>query len=108
MTQDYQWGIVSCNHGWEPGGQSPECELVGPVGVDNVRLAPQKCFRYELALNPEPVASGVTLPEGPNVYRQPITPQHGLPREIRIERDEGDLVTARDKRSDLGKGRDAA
>jgi hypothetical protein len=76
------------------------------VSVDDVRSAPQKCLRYELSLNPEPVASGMTLPEGPNVNRQPITAQHGLPREIRIERDEGDLVAARDQGSDLGKWRD--
>jgi hypothetical protein len=75
------------------------------VSVDDVRPAPQKCLRYELSLNPEPVASGATQPEGPNVNRQPITAQHGLPREIRIERDEGDVVTARDQGSDLGKWR---
>jgi hypothetical protein len=50
----------------------------------------------------------VTQPEGPNVNRQPITAQHDLAREIRIERDEGNVVTARDQGSDFGKWRDAA
>jgi hypothetical protein len=74
----------------------------------DVRPAPQKCPRHELSLNPEPVASGAMQPKGSNVYRQPITPRHGLPREIRIERDEGDVVTARDQGSDLGKLRGGA
>jgi hypothetical protein len=78
------------------------------VGVDNVRPALQKCLRQELPLHPEPVAGGVTVPEGPDVNRQPITAQHDLAREIRIERDDANVVTARDQGSDLGKRRDAA
>jgi hypothetical protein len=57
------------------------------VSVDDVRPAPQKCLRYELSLSPERVASGMTLSTGPNVNRQPITVQHDVAREIRIERD---------------------
>jgi hypothetical protein len=74
--------------------------------VDDVWPAPQKCLRYELSLNPEPVAGDVTLPERPNMNRQPITAQNGLACEIRIECDEGDLVAARDQGSDLRKWRD--
>jgi hypothetical protein len=73
------------------------------VGINDVRPAPQKCLCNELPLQPEPVTGGATLPEGPNVNRQPITAQHDLAREIRVERDEGDVVTARDQGSDLGK-----
>ena len=40
--------------------------------------------------------------------RQPVTAQHDLAREICIERDEGDVVTARDQGSNLGKWRGAA
>jgi hypothetical protein len=71
--------------------------------VDDVRPASQKCLRHELSLDPEPVAGSATKPERPNVNRQPITVQHDLTREIRVERDEGDVVTARDQGSDLGK-----
>jgi hypothetical protein len=73
------------------------------VGVHDVRPASQKCLRHELPLHPEPIAGGATLPEGSNVNRQPITAQHDLARDIRVERDERDIVTARDQGSDLGK-----
>jgi hypothetical protein len=73
------------------------------VGVYDVRPAPQKCLCNELPLHPEPVAGGATLPEGPNVNRQPITAQHDLAREIRVERYEGDVVAARDQGSHLRK-----
>jgi hypothetical protein len=53
------------------------------------------------------VAGGAALPEGPNVNLQPITAQHDFAREIRIVRDEEDVVTARDQGSDLGKWRGA-
>jgi hypothetical protein len=76
--------------------------------MNDVRPAPQKCLCNELPLQPEPVTGGATLPEGPNVNRQPITVQHDIAREIRVERDEGDVVTARDQGSDLGKRRDGA
>jgi len=108
LTQDDQRGIVRCDDDWDPGSQCPEGELVGPVGVDNFRPAPQKCLRHELPLHPEPVAGGVTQPEGPNVNRQPITAQHDLAREIWVERDNRDVVTTRYQGSDLGKWRDAA
>jgi hypothetical protein len=42
------------------------------------------------------------------VNRQPITAQHDLAREIGIECDKGDFVTARDQGSHLGKWRGAA
>jgi hypothetical protein len=76
--------------------------------MNDVRPAPQKCLCNELPLHPEPVAGGMTQPERPNVNRQPITAQHDLTREIRIERHQGDVVTARDQGSDLGQWRDAS
>jgi hypothetical protein len=42
------------------------------------------------------------------VNRQPITAQLDLARDIRVERDERDIVTALDQGSDLGKWRDAS
>jgi hypothetical protein len=78
------------------------------VGVHDVRPASQKCLRHELPLHPEPIAGGATPPEGPNVNRQPITAQLDLARDIRVERDERDIVTALDQGSDLGKWWDAS
>jgi hypothetical protein len=42
------------------------------------------------------------------VNRQPITAQLDLARDIRVERDERDIVTAGDEGSDLGKWWDAS
>jgi hypothetical protein len=76
--------------------------------VDDVRPASQKCLRHELSLDPEPVAGSATKPERPNVNRQSATVQYDLAREIRIERDEGDVVTTRYQGSDLVKWRGTA
>jgi hypothetical protein len=43
------------------------------VALGDVRLAPKKCRRHELPLNPESVAGDAMLPEGSQVNRQPVT-----------------------------------
>ena len=69
----------------------------------DVRPAPQKCLCNELPLPLNPSRAARHCRKGANVNRQPITAQHDLAREIRVERYEGDVVAARDQDSHLRK-----
>jgi hypothetical protein len=50
MAQGDEGCIVRGDHCWEPRCQCPERVLISPMGVDDIRSAPPKGGRYELAL----------------------------------------------------------
>jgi hypothetical protein len=103
-----QRGIVSGNDRRKPRRKSTESMLVGPMGVDDIRPAPPEGVRYELPLVLVRVAGRSSSTEWTNMNRQLIAMQHHLARDVRINRDEGYVMTARKQASDLMKRRGAA